>query len=316
VLEEIEVPQPLGLRVMDRVHTLDTRRPKPATGDKVDADRFLEVRTPRVKLPDGRVVQIEPDWFGKLSGFTLLFEALVLVMAQQMTFAASPGWSTNRGTACTRFVRAMSILPSPADLSAVTAVAIDETSYRRGHNYLTVAADASKRRVVFVTEGRDAKTIARFADHLAEHKGRPAQVCAVSIDMSPAFIKGVADHLPNARVTFDKFHVIAHASAALDQARRLEQRTDPSLKGLRWTLLKDRDRLSAEARADLDGLIAQAASKRTARAWLYREHLRGILERKQINVVTAMQIGAATRITAVSIERLLAEAPRVGDPTP
>jgi hypothetical protein len=41
-----------------------------------------------VKLPDGRVVQIEPDWFGKPSGFTLLFEALVLALAQQMSFAA------------------------------------------------------------------------------------------------------------------------------------------------------------------------------------------------------------------------------------
>jgi transposase len=40
-----------------------------------------------VKLPDGWVVQIEPAWFGKLSGFTLLFEALVLAVAQQMTFA-------------------------------------------------------------------------------------------------------------------------------------------------------------------------------------------------------------------------------------
>ena len=89
--------------------------------------------------------------------------------------------------------------------------------------------------------------------------------------MSPAFIHGVADHLPNARVTFDKFHVVAHASTALDQTRRLEQRRDPSLKGLRWTLLKDRQRLSAEARADLDTLISQATTKRTARAWLYRE---------------------------------------------
>jgi transposase len=81
-----------------------------------------------------------------------------------------------------------------------------------------------------------------------------------------AFIRGVADHLPQARVTFDKFHVVAHASAALDQTRRLEQRRDSSLKGLRWTLLKDRQRLSAEARADLDALISHAATKRTARA--------------------------------------------------
>jgi transposase len=101
--------------------------------------------------------------------------------------------------------------------------------------------------------------------------------------MSPAFIRGVADHLPKARITFDKFHVIAHASAALDQTRRLDQRADPSLKGLRWTLLKDRPRLSAEARADLNTLISQAATKRTVRARLYREGLRAILDRKQIN---------------------------------
>ena len=250
---------------------------------------FLEVRTPRVKLPNGRVAQIEPDWFGKLAGFTLLFEALVLALAQQMTFAAvarlvNESWHRVHAI-CSRYVN---LALDAADLSAVTTVAIDETSYRRGHNYLTIAADARDRRVVFVTEDRDATTIARFAEHLAEHEGAPEQVRAVSIDMSNAFIKGVADHLPNARVTFDKFHVVAHASAALDRTRRLEQRTDPSLKGLRWTLLKDRHRLSAAGRADLDALIAQATSKRTARAWLYREHLRAILDRKQIHIVSAM----------------------------
>jgi len=164
-----------------------------------------------------------------------------------------------------------------ADLSAVRAVAIDETSSRRGQNYLTIAADTDERKVVFVTEGKDTRTVAYFAADLAAHKGTAEQVRLVSIDMSPAFIKRVADHLPNARITFDKFHVVAHASTAVDKMRRLEQRTDPSLKGLRWALLKDRGRLSDESRADLDTLIAQAATKRTARAWLYREHLRDIV---------------------------------------
>ncbi len=250
---------------------------------------FLHVRTPRVKLPDGKVAQYQPDWFGKLAGFTLLFEALVLAMAQQMTFAAVAklvGLSWHRVHAiCSHYV---DLALAEADLSAVTAVAVDETSCRRGHNYLTIAADMGERKVVFVTEGKDAKTVTRFAEYLAAHKGTPDQVRSVSIDMSPAFIKGVTKHLPNARITFDKFHVVAHASAAVDQMRRLEQRTDPSLKGLRWTLLKDRTRLTDEGRADLDALIAQAATKRTARAWLYREHLREILDRKQINVVSAM----------------------------
>jgi transposase len=250
---------------------------------------ILEVRTPRVKLPDGRVVLTEPDWFGKLSGFTLLFEALVLEMAAHMTFAAVAeltGLSWHRVHAiCSRYV---DLAVDAADLSGVTAVAIDETSCRRGQNYITLAADMARRAVVFVTEGKDAKTIAGFAEHLTTHKGNPEQVSSVSIDMSAAFIKGVTEHLPAARITFDKFHVIAHASAAVDQTRRIEQRTDPSLKGLRWTLLKDRDHLSEQGRADLDALVARAASKRTARAWLYREHLRDILDRKQINVVSTM----------------------------
>src|SRR5277367_5936782 len=137
---------------------------------------FLEVRTPRVKLPDGRVIQFEPDWFGKLAGFTLLFEALVLAMAQQMTFAAvaklvNESWHRVHAI-CSRYV---DLALAEADLSTVTAVAIDETSCRRGHNYLTIAADAKERKVVFVTEGRDAKTIARFAEDLTTHNATPGQ---------------------------------------------------------------------------------------------------------------------------------------------
>jgi transposase len=252
-------------------------------------DCHLEVRVPRVRLPDGKVALVEPEWFGRLAGFTLLFEALVLALAREMPFAAVArlvGESWHRVHAiCERYVE---LALAELDLSEVRALAIDETSYRRGHNYLTAAADAVKRRVLFVAEGRDAQAIGELATHLRSHNATAEQIDSVSIDMSPAFIKGVTEHLPNARITFDKFHVVAHASAAVDATRRLEQKTDPSLKGLRWTLLKDRERLNTAQRAELDTLIAQVASKRTARAWVYREQLREVLECKQINVVSAM----------------------------
>ena len=249
----------------------------------------LQVRTPRVKLPSGSVRLVEPEFAGRLSGFTLLFEALVLMLAQQMPFAAVSrivGESAHRVLAiCERYVQ---IAAGLADYSEVTALAIDETSRARGHDYITLAADAKVRRVVFVTEGREASAIEQLAVHLDEHGCPPEQISSVSIDMSPAFIKGCAEHLPEARITFDKFHVIGHAGTAVDQMRRIEQRTDKSLKGLRWTLLKDTSRLKPEAAADLDALIAKLTVKRTARAWVYKEQLREILDRKQINVVRAM----------------------------
>jgi transposase len=235
------------------------------------------------------VRQIEPPWAGKLSGFTLLFEALVLLLCQQMTFAAAArlvGESAHRVTAiCERYVE---LALARADYSGVEELAIDETSRARGHDYISLAADATERRVLAVAEGRSVETVKALADELAARGCPGAQVRSVTIDMSPAFIKGCGQQFPQARITFDKFHVIWHASTAVDQMRRIEQRTNPALKGLRWSLLKDRSRLGTDAAADLDALIAQMTTVRTARAWLYKEQLRAILERKQINVVRGM----------------------------
>jgi transposase len=243
----------------------------------------LRVRTPRVKLPDGSVRMVEPEFAGRLSGFTLLFEALILMLAQQMPFAAVArivGESSYRVLeVCKRYVE---LALAQADFSDV---AIDETSRARGHDYITLAADAIRRTVLFVTEGRDTQTIRALAADLQAHGCAPEQIKSVSIDMSPAFIKGVTAELPKARITFDKFHVIWHANMAVDKTRRIEQRSDPSLKGMRWTLLKDAFSLKPEAGAALHGLINAPRLTRTARAWIYKEQLREVLDTRQINVV-------------------------------
>lgn len=263
----------------------------------------LEVRVPRVRLPDGGIRQVEPDWVGRLAGFTLLFEALIMAMCREMTFSAVSrlvGLSWHQVVAiCKRYV---DLGLEQSDFSEVSRLAADETSKSKGHDYITLVADADEHRVLFVTEGKDAETIKAFAADFIAHGGNPEAVESVSIDMSPAFIKGVTEHLPNARITFDKFHVIAHASTAVDKTRRIEQKTDPSLKGLRWKLLRDRDSLTPDARADLDAFVAQATTRRTARAWLYKEQLREILERKQINVARAMLTQWASNVMRSKVE--------------
>jgi hypothetical protein len=127
----------------------------------------LQVRTPRVKLPNGSVRLVEPDFAGRLNGFTLLFEAFILMLSGQMPFAAVSrivGESAHRVLAvCEKYVEIACAL---AEHSQVTALAIDETSRARGHSYVTLAADADARRVLFVTEGRDAKTIKELASYL------------------------------------------------------------------------------------------------------------------------------------------------------
>lgn len=133
-----------------------------------------QVRTTPVKLSSGSVRLIEPDFAGRLNGLTLLFEAFILMLARQMSFAAVArvvGESPHRVLAVLQ--KYVDIACGVSDYSDVAALAIDETSRARGHSYVMLAADADARRVLFVTEGRDAKTIQQPAAYLDDH-GCPA----------------------------------------------------------------------------------------------------------------------------------------------
>jgi transposase len=162
----------------------------------------LEVRAPRVKLPDGSVIQVSPAWAGKLSGFTLLFEAFVLLLCREMTFAGAAritGLSAYRVQALAeKYVNETVAL---AVYSEVRDLAIDETSRAKGHDYVTLFADAdsnpARRRVLYVAEGREADTVKGFAANLKAHQGKPSEIRSISIDMSPAFISGVQENFPN-----------------------------------------------------------------------------------------------------------------------
>ena len=72
--------------------------------------------------------------------------------------------------------------------------------------------------------GKDAATVAAFAEDPAAHGGDPHAVEADCIDMRPAFISGTAESLPAAAVTFDKFHAVKIINEAVDKVRRAEQR--------------------------------------------------------------------------------------------
>lgn len=161
-----------------------------------------------------------------------------------------------------------------ADHSEVTRVAFDETSARRGHDYVTLFADLDKRRVLFATDGKDSATVAAFAADLTAHGGDPQAVAEVCIDMSQAFIKGVTEHLPQAGITFDKFHAIAIVNEAVDKVRRSEQKSRPELKNTRYIWLKNTTNLTGSQADTLDDL--SQSNLKTARA--YRIRLPGPLQ--------------------------------------
>jgi transposase len=227
---------------------------------------WLNARVPRVRCATCGVKQVTVPWARPGSGFTLLFEALIMTMVPAMTVRAAADLI---GEHDTRFWRVLHHYVDEArarmDASTVTRVAIDETAARRGHNYISLFVDIDEARVLHVTEGKDAATVAAFAEDLTAHGGDPQAIAEACIDMSPAFIKGTAESLPEAKVTFDKFHTVKIINEAVDDVRRAERKGQIALKGTRYIWLRNPENLSQRQRAMLDALPQRHL--KTARAY-------------------------------------------------
>jgi transposase len=141
------------------------------------------------------------------------------------------------------------------DLTGITRIGIDETSVKKGHNYVTVCADLESRRVIHVSEGREGSTVGELCATLTKKGGEPQGVSHIAIDMSPAYISGVMEHLPGASIVFDKFHIMALLGKAMDELRKGERRGNELLKGHKYTVLYRYDHLSAGKREELDWLL-------------------------------------------------------------
>jgi transposase len=230
---------------------------------------WLHARVPRVRCPNCGIKKIVVPWARPGSGFTLLFEALAMAMIPAMPVNAAARLVGEHDTRLWRVVHHyVEEALENTNAADVTRVAIDETAARRGHDYITLFVDIDEARVVFATEGKDAATVVAFTADLTAHGGDPDQVSEVCIDMSPAFIKGVAESLPNAEVTFDKFHAVKIINEAVDEVRRAEQKAQSILKGTRYIWLRNPDNLSDRQRATLDALPTRTL--KTARAYQIR----------------------------------------------
>ena len=227
---------------------------------------YLNARMPRVRCDRCGVKTANVPWARPDSGFTLLFEALVMTMVSAMPVKAVARIVGEHDTRLWRVVHHyVDQARARADASGVTRLAIDETAARRGHDYVTLFVDIDQARVVFATEGKDADTIAAFADDLTAHVGDPNAISEVCIDMSPAFIKGIAENLPNADITFDRFHAVKIINDAVEQVRRSEQKTQSLLRGTRYIWLRNPQTLSDRRRATLGALPTRHL--KTARAY-------------------------------------------------
>ena len=242
---------------------------------------YLHARVPRVKLDNGSVKQIKVPWEGYSKGFTLLFEALILQLISNMTvYKVSKLIKVSDDKLWRMLEKYIDKALNERDLKDIQAIGIDETSNKRGHNYITLFVDLMTKKTIFITEGKDNSTINKFKQDIEEHNGNVENIENVSCDMSPAFIKGVKENIPNAEITFDKFHIMKIINKAVDKVRKEEVKVENILKDARYSVLKNRENLTANQKTKLDELLMSKLNLKTVRAFHIRENFQTIYKAK------------------------------------
>lgn len=242
-------------------------------------EAYLHARVPRVNCPNEGcgVKQVQVPWARAGSGFTLLFEAVVMTMARDMPVNVMARLLSVTDTRLWRVINTyVEMARAKEDFSDVKRIGIDETSVRKGHNYVSFFFDLDKKKLLFGTEGKDSETIKEFVTDLKKHGGAPEQITDAAIDMSKAFIKGVKELLPNAATTFDRFHLIKLMNDTMGKIRADEARQFPEmLKKSRYLFLKNPENLTTEEQDRLDTMVANQCHK-SVEAYTHKLNLQNV----------------------------------------
>lgn len=208
---------------------------------------WISLEVPRVEcLACGLIRQVKINFADPRRSYTRAFERYALGLLKHMTIKdvahhLHVGWDLikeiQKRNLKRRFERPL--------LKNLNHIAIDEISIGKGHRYLTLVLNLASGAVIFVGEGKGAEALAPFWKRLRHSK---AEISAVAIDMSPAYIAAVSGNLPDAAIVFDHFHVVKLFNDRLsDFRRRLYEHTSKIerevLKGSRWLLLKNPENL-------------------------------------------------------------------------
>jgi transposase len=216
---------------------------------------YITARLPRVECPHCGVQTVTVPWARDGSGFTLLFEAFIMTLAKEMPVNAIARMVTENDTRLWRILQHyVDNARRKQDYSQVYDLGVDEKSRSRGHKYISIFVDMDQSKVIFATEGKDAATIKSFKEDFQAHNGKSEKIQEACCDMSPAFISGLGEALPNAHITFDKFHVMKIINEAVDKVRRQEQQNHPELKKSRYLWLKNQKNLTEKEKKKFDRL--------------------------------------------------------------
>jgi transposase len=243
--------------------------------DTCQLKTVLVAQVPRVQCPEHGVLQVRVPWAEPGSAFTALFEALVIDWLKEACIKAVAerlrmSWDEVDGVQQRAVERGL----ARRGRTSVTRIGVDETSFQKRHEYVTVVTDQAKGTVVHVADDRKQETLEGWFDTLSAEER--ASIESVAMDMWGPYIAAVKAKVPagEEKIRFDKYHVASHLGEAVDQVRRAEHRAllaegDTTLTRTKHLWLQNPDNMKEESKEKLVSICNLA--RKTSRAWALKE---------------------------------------------
>jgi transposase len=253
----------------------DTRRRRWRHLDTCQYRTVLVADVPRVECEEHGVHQIDVPWSERGARFTALFEALAIDWMKEASLSAvrrllGISWDEAAGIQERAVHRGL----ERREAVSPKRIGVDETSFQKGHEYVTVVSDQESANVLYVADDRKQGSLDGFYSDLSEEQR--GEIESVSMDMWAPYIASTQEYVPGSeeKIAFDKFHVAKHLGEAVDKVRRREHKAlaeqgCDDLKGTRYLWLRNAEKLSPQRWADLK--VLRRRTLKTAEAWAVKE---------------------------------------------
>jgi transposase len=253
----------------------DSRRRSWRHLDTCQYRTILVADVPRVKCKEHEVVTVSVPWAEPGSGFTAMYEALVVDWLKEASISAVSrlmglSWNAIDGIMQRAVTRGL----ARREAISPTHIGVDETAFKKRHDYVTVVSDQDAGTVLHVGSDRKKATLKTWYSSLTEEQREAIE--SVSMDMWPAFINATLESLPDAKdkIAFDKFHVAKYLGEAVDKVRRQEHKAlmaegSDNLKGSKYDWLYNPRNMTRKQKLRFKSL--RDSTLKTARAWAIKE---------------------------------------------
>lgn len=243
--------------------------------DTMQYTTILEVEVPRVRCKEHGVHQVPVPWAEENSRFTALFEALVIDWLHETSTQAVArqlrlSWDQVAGIQARAVQRGL----ARREKRSPTAIGVDETSFQKRHEYVTVVNDLDEGIMLYVADNRRQEVLEGYFRDLGPEGC--AGLESIAMDMWAPFIAATRAFVPEAdeKIVFDKFHIAKHLGDAVDRVRRQENRElrakgDDRLVKTKYSWLQNPDHMSLEHWREFSPL--RTSRLKVARAWAIKE---------------------------------------------